>query len=111
MDVKAVSKYVRIAPQKAVRVATLVRGKRAVEAVSILKATPLKAAKIILKVLMSAISNAVVNNKYSRENLVVSVAKVDGGPLMKRFMPRARGRSDQIMKRTSHITVAVRERT
>lgn len=110
MDVKAIAKYVKIAPNKAMRVATVVRGKTAIEAVAILKVMPLKGARIILKVLNSAIANAENNNKFDKNKLIVSKAQVDGGPLMKRFSPRARGRSDQIKKRTSHITVAVKER-
>lgn len=111
MEVKAVGKYLKIAPNKAMRVATLVRGKRAVDAVAMLKVVPMKGAQMLLKVLNSAIANAEHNNKYNRNELIVSTALVNGGPLSKRFSARARGRADQIKKRTSHIVVAVRERT
>jgi len=111
MEVKASAKYVRLSPQKARRVVNLIRGKSAEEALSILKYLPQKAAGFVSKVLHSAMANADHNHKLDKNSLEVAKAVVDGGPTMKRFRPRARGRINQIQKRTSHITVWVKERS
>ena len=110
METKAVSKYVRIAPNKARQVINLIRGKQVDEAIAILKLTPKRAAGIVEKVLNSAIANAEHNYDLDRESLYISEIYVDQGPIMKRYKPRALGRADLIRKRTSHITVMVREK-
>ncbi|MBP2071971.1 MAG: large subunit ribosomal protein [Thermoanaerobacterium sp.] len=110
MEAKAVAKYVRISPQKAGLVMNMIRGKDVNEALAILKFTPNKAAGIVEKVLKSAIANAENNFGLDRDNLYVAKAVADQGPIMKRMMPRAMGRSNLMRRRTSHITVVVDEK-
>ena len=110
MEAKAVAKYIRISPRKAAQVADLVRGKSVGEAYAILKFTPNKGAAIIEQVLKSAVANAEHNYNMDVDKLYVSTIFVDQGPSLKRFKPRAMGRVDGIMKRTSHITVMVSEK-
>ena len=110
MQAKAVAKYIRISPRKAAQVADLVRGKSVGEAYAILKFTPNKGAAIIEQVLKSAVANAEHNYNMDVDKLYVSTIFVDQGPSLKRFKPRAMGRSDGIMKRTSHITIMVSEK-
>jgi large subunit ribosomal protein L22 len=109
MEVKAKLRFTRIAPRKARLVADLIRGKRSEEAVSILTFTPKAAARIIIKLLRSAIANA-DQKKVDVDHLYVKTIMVDQGPTMKRFMPRALGRATTIRKRTSHITIVLDER-
>ena len=103
----ATARYVRITPMKARRVVDMVRGLPVDEARSILAFTPQSAAKTVAKVLDSAIANAGTTEGLPTGDLVVSVARVDEGPTMKRWRPRAQGRATRINKRTSHITLAV----
>jgi len=110
MEAKAQARYVRLAPRKARAVADLIRNKDTDEALSILRYTPRRAADVIAKVLNSAIANAEHNLELNRGSLYVDQAYVDEGPTLKRVQPRARGRRFLIMKRTSHITVVVKER-
>ncbi|NLX91406.1 MAG: 50S ribosomal protein L22 [Firmicutes bacterium] len=110
MESKAQARFIRIAPRKARIVIDLIRGKSVNEALGILRYTPKKGARIIEKVLKSAVANAENNNNMSRDALVISKAYVDEGPTLKRYKPRARGRATRIRKRTSHITVMLRER-
>jgi large subunit ribosomal protein L22 len=110
LKVKAVARFVRIAPRKARQVIDLIRGKRVGDAQTILKFTPRFAAEVIGKVLKSAVANAENNNKLNRERLIVAEAYVDQGPTMKRYMPRAQGRASLIHKRTSHVTIVVAEK-
>lgn len=105
MEAKAVLRYVRVAPRKARLVVDLIRGKNAEEALTILKFTPRHAAKVIEKVLKSAVANAAQKEMGDVDTLWVSRALVDGGPVMKRMQPRAMGRANIIRKRTSHITL------
>ena len=107
MEVQAAGKYVRISPLKAQKVAALIRGRPADEAVNILTFTPKKGCKILKDILQSAIANA--HNRYglTKETLFVKFAQVDKGPTLKRTKPRARGRADLIRKRTSHITIVL----
>lgn len=107
MEVKAVEKYIRISPKKARLVADVVRGKSALEALTILKFMPKKAANIIFKALNSAVANAVNNAGLKKEDLIISKITVDQGPSLKRFRPRSRGMASALLKRTSHITVIV----
>ena len=107
MQTQAVLKFVRLSPKKARFVADLVRGKKVDEAVNILKFSPQKAARIIKKVLDSAIANAENNQGADVDELKVKTITVDEGPRMKRISPRAKGRADRIVKRTSHITITV----
>lgn len=110
MEVKAVAKYVRIAPRKVRVVMDLIRGKSIAEAFAILKFTPKVGAEAIEKVLKSAVANAENNFDLNVDKLYISSAYVDQGPTMKRIHPRSRGQAFKILKRSSHITVAVEER-
>jgi large subunit ribosomal protein L22 len=109
MEVKAKLRFTRIAPRKARLVADLIRGKRSEEALNILTFTPKAAARVIVKLLKSAIANA-TQKKIDVDRLYVKTIAVDQGPTMKRFMPRAMGRATSIRKRTSHITIVLDER-
>lgn len=106
MEAKAVARFVRVTPRKAGQIADLIRGKDVEEAQTILRFSPKASAKIIKKVLDSAVANAQHNLKL-RGGLYVSKALVDQGPSLKRIRPRAMGRAYRVLKRTSHITVAV----
>ena len=110
MEAKAIAKNVRIAPRKARVVKDIIRGKSVADAFAILKFTPKVGAEIIEKVLKSAVANAENNFDMNVDNLYVSTCFVDQGPTMKRIHPRSRGQAFKILKRTSHITVAVEER-
>lgn len=110
MEAKAIYRNARSSAQKARLVADQVRGMPVEKALNLLKFSPRKAAKIIYKVLESAVANAENNFSLDVESLVVSRIMVDEGPSMKRIMPRAKGRADRIVKRTSHISVYVAER-
>jgi len=107
MEAKAILRTARISPQKARLVADQVRGLSAERAVNLLKFSDKKAAHMIGKVLYSAISNAENNQGADIDELKVSTIMVDEGPVLKRFMARAKGRGTRILKRTSHITVVV----
>lgn len=110
MEAKAQARFVRIAPRKARLVIDLVRGKDVDEALSILHYTPKRASGIIEKVVNSAAANAEHNHDMDRNELYIHKAYVDEGPPLKRYRPRALGRATRILKRTSHITVVLRER-
>ena len=110
MEAKAVAKYVRIAPRKVRVVMDLIRGKNVAEAFAILKFTPKVGADAIEKVLKSAVANAENNFDMNVDKLFISTAFVDQGPTMKRIHPRSRGQAFKILKRSSHITIAVKER-
>ncbi|MEW5865786.1 MAG: 50S ribosomal protein L22 [Bacillota bacterium] len=110
MEARAVARYVRIAPRKARQVAELIKGKDASAAAAILKHTPKKGAEIIGKVLKSAMANAEHNFEMNKGDLYVAEARVDEGPTMKRWRPRMRGIPVRILKRTSHITVVLKEK-
>jgi large subunit ribosomal protein L22 len=112
MEATAKLRSVRITPQKARRVVDLIRGKSAEEALALMKFAPQAAAEPVNKLIASAVANARVkadaaNVRLDESDLIISAAFVDEGATMKRFMPRAQGRSAQILKRTSHITVVV----
>jgi large subunit ribosomal protein L22 len=107
MQTEAILRFVRLSPRKARFVADLVRGKKVDEAVNILKFSTNRSARIIKKVLDSAIANAENNQGADVDELKVTKITIDEGPRMKRIRPRAKGRADRIVKRTSHIIVAV----
>ena len=109
-EVKAVAKFVRIAPRKVRIVMDLIRGKDVAEAFAILKFTPKRGSKFIEKVLKSAVANAENNFEMDTEKLYVSTCFVDQGPTLKRIHPRSRGQAFGILKHTSHITVMVSEK-
>jgi large subunit ribosomal protein L22 len=110
METRAIARFVRIAPRKARQVIGLIRGKGVDEALQILEFTPRLAAETITKVLKSAAANAEHNHNANRDSLVVAEAFVDQGPTLKRMHQRAQGRMALIHKRTSHITVVLREK-
>jgi large subunit ribosomal protein L22 len=103
----ASARFVRITPMKARRVVDMVRGLPVEEANALLRFAPQAASETVLKVLESAVANAVTTEGLAANDLVVSVAHVDEGPTMKRWRPRAQGRATRINKRTSHITLVV----
>ncbi len=111
MEAKAVARYVPVSPRKARQVMDEVRGKDVAEALALLRFTRRKAADEIANVINSAVANAEHNLELDRDNLYISSAYVDGGPVLKRFRARAQGRAYPILKRTSHITVIVKERS
>jgi len=108
-EVVAKLRYLRIAPRKVRLVADLIRKKPVNEALAILDFTRKKAARPLKKLLNSAIANAKNNFQLDPSNLYISKITVDEGPKYKRWMPRARGRADLILKRTSHITLVLTE--
>lgn len=110
MEVKAVHRYARSSAQKTRLVADQVRGLPVQKALDLLKFSPRKAAALIRKVVLSAVANAENNQSMDVDSLVISKIMVDEGPSLKRIMPRAKGRADRIVKRTSHITVYVAEK-
>jgi large subunit ribosomal protein L22 len=110
MEAKAIAKTVRIAPRKARLVIDLIRNKSVIEADKILANLNKEAARLIRKVLTSAVANAENNLGLDKNKLYVKEAFVDEGATMKRARMGSRGHVDPIMKRTSHITVVVSER-
>ena len=106
-EAKAILRFVRIAPRKARVVLDLIRGQQVSHALTVLKYTPRAAAKVVEKLLRSAVANAEQKELGDGENLWVSRAYADGGPTLKRFRARSMGRANSIHKRTSHITVVV----
>ena len=109
-EVRAQAKYVRMSPRKARLVAEHIRGRSVPEARAVLAFTSREAAGVLQKVLQSAVSNAEANHGISEDRLYIAHAYVDGGPVMKRWRARARGRVARIKKRTCHITVRLAER-
>lgn len=110
VEAKAILRYERIAPSKVNIVARLIRGKDIEEAFAILKFTSKAASPILIKLLNSAIANAVNNYNMDRNKLYISEIFVNVGPILKRMRPRARGSGFRINKRTSHIEVTLKER-
>ena len=101
------AKYVRISSNKVRIVVDLIRGKKVDDAVAILQFTPKAAAPIVLKVLNSAIANAVNNNELDRKSLYVAEVYANPGPTLKRYVARSRGSASPMLKRTSHISVVL----
>ncbi len=106
---KAVAKYVRISPRKVQIVLDLIRNQPADKAMAILKFTPKAACEPVTKVLKSAMANAENNYNMDISKLYVAYAHVAPGPILKRIQPRAQGRAYRINKRTSHITLVLKE--
>lgn len=106
----ATAKYVRITPRKVKIVADLIKGKSIDDAYAILMYTPKAASPVLTKVVKSAEANAVNNNGLNRADLYVADAYANPGPILKRFIPRARGSANRLNKRTSHVTVVLKER-
>ncbi len=111
MEVRAVSKYVRVSPRKVQKVIGAVKGKPVESGLQILKFMPQKAATILEKIVRSAVANADHNADIDVDLLVIRNITADQGPTLKRWKARARGRGTRILKRTSHITVTLAEET
>jgi large subunit ribosomal protein L22 len=107
MQATAILKYVRVSAQKGRLVADQIRGLPVARALELLQFSPKKAAGHVRKVLESAIANAEHNEGADVDELKVATIQVDGGPTLRRFHSRAKGRGVRILKRTSHITVVV----
>jgi len=110
MEARAVSKYLRVSPQKTRLVADMVRGKKVDEALILPRFTPKKSGRLITKVLRSAMANAENAKASDLEKLYIKTIKIDQGPRLKRFRPRAMGRATRIIKPSSHITVVLDEK-
>ncbi|MEJ2284582.1 MAG: 50S ribosomal protein L22 [Desulfobacterales bacterium] len=109
MEVRAVSKYVRISPQKVRKVVGDIKGKPVESGLQKLKFMPQKAATILEKIIRSAVANADQNADIDIDMLVIQNITADQGPSLKRWKARARGRGTRVLKRTSHITVILAE--
>lgn len=107
MEASATGRHIRITPRKARQVIDLIRGKMVGDALNILSFTPLHAARIVKKLLDSAVANAEQKKAGDLDSLKVTKAYVNQGVTMKRLRARAMGRGNQIKKRTSHITVVL----
>ena len=110
MEARAYLRNVRISPRKVQIVLDLIRNKPTDVALATLRLTPKAASPILEKLLKSAIANADNNHNMNKDNLYVAECFVTPGPIMKRVMSRAQGRAFRIMKRTSHITIVLREK-
>jgi large subunit ribosomal protein L22 len=110
MEVRAVTKYVRISPLKVRKLVGAIKGKPVEAGLNALKFMPQKAAAIVEKIVRSAAANADQNPNIDVDSLVIRNLIVDQGPTLKRFKARARGRGSRILKRTSHITVILAEK-
>ncbi len=110
MEARASATHIRIAPRKVKVVLDLIRGKDLERATAIVRNTPKAACEPLEKLLKSAAANAENNHNMSRDSLYVAETFVTPGPILKRIMPRAQGRAFRIYKRTSHITLVLKEK-
>ncbi|MGQ0695755.1 MAG: 50S ribosomal protein L22 [Nitrospiraceae bacterium] len=106
-EAQAVLRFVRVAPRKARPVVDMIRGRQVPMALAMLKHTPRHAARVVEKILRSAVANAEQKEMGDSESMIISKAFVNCGPTYKRFRARSLGRANAIQKRTSHITVVV----
>ena len=106
-QVRATHRYARISATKVRPFARMIRGKRAIDGLNALRYVPNRGARMLEKVLRSAIANAAEQQVRNVDNLKIVVARADGGPMIKRVQPRARGTAFLIRRRTSHIHVAI----
>ncbi len=109
-EAKAILKYARISPRKVNIVNDLIRNKPVGVAMGILNNTPKAASELLIKLLKSAIANAEHNYQMDVDKLYIAEIYANAGPTLKRVQPRAQGRAFRIMKRTSHITIVVKEK-
>jgi len=109
-EVKSQAKWIRIGPRKLDRVVKLIRGMSPVKAIEMLRFMPQKGARILEKVIKSALANAKNNHKLNEDDLVISQAYANKAVTMKRWQPRARGRMFSIYKRNSHLTVLLKSK-
>ncbi len=110
MQAKAYLRYARISPRKVQIVLDLIRNQQTDKAMAIIKNTPKAACEYLEKLLKSAVANAENNHSMDKDNLYVAECFVTPGPTLKRIRPRAQGRAFRVLKRTSHITIVVKER-
>ncbi len=110
MEAKAYLRHVRIAPRKVQIVLDLIRNKPVDVAMAVIKNTPKAACEPLEKLLKSAIANAENNHIMSKDSLYVAECYVTPGPTMKRIRPRAQGRAFSVLKRSSHITLVLKEK-
>jgi len=106
-EVTAKLRFLRVGPRKMRLLADTIRGKKVVKAQQLLAVMPKRAAKPLLKLLNSAVANAKHNHSLEVENLRVKSIMIDGGPVLKRWMPKAHGRATPVRERTSHINLAL----
>ncbi len=106
-EVTAKLRFLRMGPRKVRLIVDMIRGKKVTRAQDILSVMPKRAARPVLKLLNSAVANAKHNHSLNVEDLKVSQVYVDGGPVLKRWMPKAQGRATPIRERTSHITLVL----
>jgi len=109
MEIRAKGKFVRISPQKIRLVMAQVRGKKVEEALNLLSFAPQRGARILKKLIDSAVANAQENAGMDVDSLYIAKLYADEGPTLKRWRPRAQGRATRIRKRTSHLTVVLDE--
>ncbi len=109
-EARAIAKHIRISSRKVKPICDLVRGKKVSDAKAILMFTPKKGARLLLKVLNSAVANAENNYKMDVDSLIVSEVYANQGPTMKRYRAGSRGSASPILHRTSHIGVVVKEK-
>ena len=110
MEARAHLRYARIAPRKVKIVLDLIRNKSCDLALAILKNTPKAASEPLEKLLKSAMANAENNHQMDKNNLYVAECFVCPGPILKRIRPRAQGRAFRVLKRTSHVTMVLKEK-
>ena len=110
MEARAILRYARISPRKVSIVMDLIRNKPLDEALAILQYTPKAASELLYKLVKSAAANAENNHNMDKNNLYVAECFVTPGPTLKRMRPRAQGRAFRVLKRTSHITVVLKEK-
>lgn len=110
MEARAIVRNVRMTPRKMKLICDLIRGKDAGTAMAIIMNTPKAASEVMAKLLKSAVANAENNHNMDTDKLYVKEVHVAPGPIMKRIMPRAKGRAFRILKRTSHVTLVLAEK-
>jgi large subunit ribosomal protein L22 len=106
-EARAILRFVRVAPRKAIPVIDMIRGQQVPMALAMLKHTPRHAARVVEKILRSAVANAEQKEMGDSDSMVIAKAFVNCGPIYRRARPRSMGRANAIQKRTSHITVVV----
>jgi large subunit ribosomal protein L22 len=110
MEARAYLRYARISPRKVQIVLDLIRNQPADKAMAILKHTPKAASELLVKLLKSAMANAENNHNMDKTKLYVAECFACPGPIMKRIRPRAQGRAFRVLKRSSHITLVLKEK-
>ena len=110
MEIRAAARYVRISPQKVRLIMGQVRGKKVEEALNELSFAPQRGARLVKKLIDSAVANAQENAGMDVDSLYIAKIYADEGPTLKRWRPRALGRATRIRKRTSHLTVVLDEK-